>query len=515
MKNDTRTKNSTRNIICGSLDRISAILFPFIVRTIFIKVLGEEYLGLGSLYQSILQVINLVDLGFASAISAALYRPIAENDFEQVGGLLTLYDKLYKTISLIILAVGIIVMPFLKCFIGGEPPAGINIYVLWLIYLAQVVCSYFIFAYRVTLLAALQRSDISSLIAAVVRVIIGIIQIVLVVKVKDMILYAALNTFYTIVFNLICAYICKKNYQQYKKTGNINDEVKKQITKNISSLALQKIGNKLSLSVDSIVISSFLGLSIVAMYSNYYYVISAITSFIALIVSSITASIGNSIATESVEKNYRDFIKIFMLHGWIVGWCCTCFAVLFQDFMMLWMGKKMLFPFSVVVVLILRFYFEQIRRVALNYKDAIGLWTYDKWRPIVGCTVNVILNIIMVKYYGVIGVAISTIIDFVIVEMPWETAVLFKHYFKVSAKVYFGEFLKSILFTVLNCIITLLICFRLPIDGVAALAVKGCICLVVPNLLFVLEMKNDNNFVYAMDLLRKVVESIGVGRMKA
>lgn len=506
---DTRTKNSARNIICGFLDKASAIIFPFIVRTIFIKVLGEEYLGLGSLYQSILQVINLVDLGFASAISAALYRPIAEDDFKQIGMLLNLYDKLYKILSQVILVIGIIVMPFLKYFIGGEPPAGINIYILWLIYLAQTVFSYFIFAYRVTLLSAIQRSDISSLIATAVRTTISIVQIILVIYMHDMVVYAALNAFYTFMYNLICAYVCKKKYPQYRRGGYADKRTKKLITKNVSALALQKIGNKLSLSLDSIVISSFLGLSMVAVYSNYYYVISAIASFIALLVSSITASIGNSIATESVKKNYGDFMKIFMLHTWIVGWCCICFAVLFQDFMRLWMGEKLLLSFAVVMALIARFYFEQIRKVVLNYKDAIGLWAYDKWRPIIGCAVNIVLNVITVKYYGVIGVAVSTIIDFAIIELPWETAVLFKYYFKTSTKQYYGKLLKSFLYTAFNGALTLLICSRIPLESIMALVVKGCICLILPNLLYVLEMVRDSNFVYALDLLKKALNSIG------
>lgn len=511
---DTRTKNSARNIICGFLDKTSAIIFPFIVRTIFIKVLGEEYLGLGSLYQSILQVINLVDLGFASAVSAALYRPIAEDDFERIGVLLSLYDKIYKILSLAILAIGIIVTPFLRYFMDGVPPARINIYVLWLVYLAQVVFSYLIFAYRVTLLSAIQRSDISSIIATAVRTIISIVQIILVIRLHDMLVYAALNAFYTLMYNLICAYVCKKKYPQYRKCGHVDGGTKKQITKNVTALALQKIGNRLSLSLDSIVISSFLGLSMVAVYSNYYYVISAIASFIVLAVSSITASIGNSMATESVEKNYGDFMKIFMLHAWIVGWCCICFAVLFQDFMKLWMGEELMLSFAVVIALIARFYFEQIRKVVLNYKDAIGLWTHDKWRPIVGCGVNVVLNVILVKYYGVIGVAVSTVIDFAVIEMPWETAVLFKRYFKTSARPYYGELLKSFLLTVLNGLITLLICSWMPIEGFPALAVKGCACLVLPNLLYVLEMERDSDFVYAVDLLKKALNSIGLARVK-
>ena len=98
----SRTKNSLRNIGFGMINRVVSILFPFIVRTIFIKTLGEEYLGLNSLYSSVLQVLNLADLGFASAIVASMYKPIADNDVKKVSALMALYKKLYKVIGFFI-----------------------------------------------------------------------------------------------------------------------------------------------------------------------------------------------------------------------------------------------------------------------------------------------------------------------------------------------------------------------------------------------------------------------------
>lgn len=101
----SRIQNSLRNIMFGAVNRIVSILFPFIVRTIFIRFLGEEYLGLNSLYSSILQVLNLADLGFASAIVASMYKPIAEGNTDKVCALMNLYRKLYKMIGSIILII--------------------------------------------------------------------------------------------------------------------------------------------------------------------------------------------------------------------------------------------------------------------------------------------------------------------------------------------------------------------------------------------------------------------------
>ena len=150
----SRTKNSLRNIGFGMINRVVSILFPFIVRTIFIKTLGEEYLGLNSLYSSVLQVLNLADLGFASAIVASMYKPIADNDVKKVSALMALYKKLYKVIGFCILFAGLAITPFIGALINGEPPEGVNIYIVWLLYLANTVVSYLFFAYKVSVINA-------------------------------------------------------------------------------------------------------------------------------------------------------------------------------------------------------------------------------------------------------------------------------------------------------------------------------------------------------------------------
>lgn len=482
---NSRTQNSIRNIIFGAFNRFTSILFPFIIRTIFIKVLGEEYLGINSLFSSILQVLNLADLGFASAIIASMYKPIAENDVTTVSALLNLYRKIYKVIGGSIFVLGLILTPFIKIFINGTPPEEVNIYVLWLLYLTNTVVSYLFFAYKVSLLNALQRNDIVEKIGAVTRSFTSILQIVIVLTCKNIIIYVLLNVICSILYNVWCCIVCDKKYPQYVCKGTLNKEIEKTIYKNIGALAIQKIGSTVSLSLDAIIISAFLGLTTVAIYGNYYYIISAITSFVALVYAAITASIGNSIAIETPEKNYIDFKKMFFLNTWLIGWCCICFMCIFQDFMIVWMGKDLLFGMDIVFTLVLRFFFEQVRKIVLTYKDAAGMWYLDKWRPLVGCIVNLILNIALVKNVGVAGVAISTIVSYALVELPWETHVLFKHYFHKSEKEYYKIACCVIAKLGIAGIITYWMCRMVPFSGICAVIVKTGMCITIPNVMFI------------------------------
>ena len=114
---NTRIRNTTRNMIAGMIYRVINLLFPFIINTIIIKSLGVEYLGLSSLFVSILQMLSMTELGFGTALIFSLYEPIAKGDASKVSALLALYRKVYVVIGSIILVGGIVCLPLLPLFI--------------------------------------------------------------------------------------------------------------------------------------------------------------------------------------------------------------------------------------------------------------------------------------------------------------------------------------------------------------------------------------------------------------
>lgn len=510
----SRVDNAIRNMSFGALNRITSVIFPFIVRTVFIKTLGEEYLGLNSLFSSVLQVLNLADLGFASAIVASMYKPIAQGDTNRVCALLNLYKSIYRKIGLLILSVGVVLTPFIHHFINGEPPAGINIYLYWNIYLFNTVISYLFYAYEVSFLNAIQRNDIVELVGATTRILTSVVQIILVVVYNSFIMYVVMNTVCTIMYNYICHIVVKKKYPTYICRGIIDKESKKKIYNNVMALAIQKIGNTVSLSLDSIIISAFLGLTTVAIYGNYFYIISAITTFVMLLYTSSTAGIGNSIAIESIEKNYSDFKKFTIGNIWIAGWCSICFMCLFQDFMRVWMGEKLLFTIPVVLMLVLRFYVVQIRRVLLTYKDAAGMWIYDKWRPLVACEVNFFLNLYFVNRWGVFGIAFATIISYLCVEIPWETKVFFKHYFNKKSTEYYIILVTQTIKILIVGATTFTLCLIIPVSGILAIVVKLLVCIFVPNILFFVINYGNKEFyaayIYFSNILKKIFKRLGL-----
>lgn len=159
---DSRSKNAKRNIISGFIRKGQSIILQFLIRTIILYILGAKYLGLTSLFTSVLTVLSLMDLGFSNAIIFCMYKPVAENDKSSICAYLSYFKKIYFITGIVIMTVGIISMPILKFLIHSDLPGDINIYIIYLVYLFNTVCSYFLYAYKGALLDAFQRIDISN-----------------------------------------------------------------------------------------------------------------------------------------------------------------------------------------------------------------------------------------------------------------------------------------------------------------------------------------------------------------
>ena len=107
--NEGRLKNSLRNVIGALINKATAIIFPFVIRTIILYYLGTEYAGLSSLFTSVLQILSLSELGIGSAIVFSMYKPVAEGNTDEINALLKLYRKFYYIIGIFFIVIRFIV----------------------------------------------------------------------------------------------------------------------------------------------------------------------------------------------------------------------------------------------------------------------------------------------------------------------------------------------------------------------------------------------------------------------
>lgn len=236
-----RTENGIRNIFWGVISKFVMLFFPFIIRTILIKSLGADYLGLNSLFTSVLTVLNLAELGFSSAVVFNMYKPIAENDTDTVCALMAYYQKVYHIIGVCVTVVGVALIPFLPYLINGSYPQTINITVLYLLFLVNTSISYFLFAYKNCILSAYQREDVISKITIVLKIIMYAMQMAALLHFHNYYLYVIAMIISTIATNIVTAYYSDMIYPQYQCRGEISEEKRKDIRKNIQGLMVGKV----------------------------------------------------------------------------------------------------------------------------------------------------------------------------------------------------------------------------------------------------------------------------------
>ena len=496
-----RTDNAIRNITFGILYKVVSILLPFFIRTAMIYIMGSEYVGLGSLFTSILSFLSLAELGIGNALVFSMYAPIAEDDNKTICALLNLYRKIYRYVGIFILTVGLALMPFLKYLISSGYPTDINIYILYLIYLANTVISYLMFGYKQSLLVAFQRSDIISKRTMAVQVMQNAIQFCVLFLTRNYYLYIIFLPVFTAITNLFNLIIVNKMYPQFTPHGEINKELKTSIQKKVIALIGTKANATVLHASDNIVISAFLGLTMVGIYGNYYYIMNSIIGVMTIIYSSITAGLGNSLALESEEKNYADFKVLSFLNNWMVAFCSICLLCLYQPFMKLWVGSELMFSMRVVILLVAYFLMYQIRRIVLTYKDAAGIWWEDRFRPYVVMIVNLVFNVILVQVIGIEGVIISTILS-MLISIPWENYTVFKYIFHISSREYYIDTFRYIVIVILSALITYIACTWVQ-DGWIGLFLRSAICVLIPNSIFVFVFKNTEEFRRSKELVDK------------
>ena len=502
----SRTKNATRNIIWGITYKVSTLFLPFIVRTVMMYSLGSEYLGLSSLFTSVLNVLSLAELGVGSAMVYAMYKPIAENDTDTVCGLMNLYRKIYKIIGVIIIIAGLVIMPFLRNFISGEIPKDINIYTLFAIYLINTAGSYLLFAYQASVLNASQRNDIASKVNMFTGIAKNVFQIVILLLWRNYYGYVVLLPITSFAANVITAVCARRMYPEYTCRGEVEPNLIKEIRSKVMALFAVKITSVIYNSVDSIVISAFLGLVALAKYNNYYYIMNAIISIVTVVFTSITSSIGNSIVLESDKKNYKDYMNLSFINAWIVGWCTVCLFCLYQPFMKLWVGEDLMFGMGIVTCFCVYFYVFQLKSVQSAYKDAAGLWKEDMWRSYAANAFNLIMNIILVQIVGIYGIILSTILALTVVTYPWQTWMIHKKLFHCSMWMYLKKLGIYTIITFVACVITYWICKYVPGEGIINIAIRFIICMIIPNVIFLASTYRMIEFKETLKIVKKILK---------
>lgn len=485
-----RTQHTLRNSLWGLASRLVCVFAPFVIRTLIINELGANYLGLSGLYVSILQVLNMAELGISSAIVFSLYRPLAEKDKITVCALMALYKKLYRYIGLSILGVGLCVTPFLSSIIKSDVPDGINIYLLFLLYLANTSVSYLLYAYKSSLLTADQRSDIVNKILMAVMLLQYVMQIIVLIVFKNYYVYYILTPICTCLYNIYLSRIVDRKYPEYKPSGSLPEDIVKDLKQRVKGVLIGKICMVSRSAISGILLSAMMGLVTVAIYSNYFLIITSLSSFTTVFITAMSASVGNSMVTESKTKNYHDFQKFTFLYAWVTGVLSVCLLCLYQPFMLLWVGSELMLPFQLVIAFSVYYFIQTSGDIKSVYMNAKGLWWENRYRTILESIFNLVFSWVFIHWMGVLGAVIGPMLSLFIFNFGMSTTIMYKYCFPhFPLSDFFKQYLIYIIITATAGLFSVIIInsyAQYIVSDWLSLFTAGIVSVIVPNVLFIL-----------------------------
>ena len=320
-----RVVSSAKNIAGNFISNFICYILRFISRTVFIKTIGEYYLGINGLLSNVLSILSLAELGIGTAINFSLYKPLSENNQKKIVSLMKFYKVAYRVIALVVLGLGLAIFPFLDVFIKDNKGFD-NLNIIYLIFVLNMVLSY-LFSYKRTLANADQKAYKIAFYTTISTLIATIAQILVLIITKNYIIYLLIQTMFIVFENLLINSFINREYPYLNEieAEKLDKEELDQIKTNVKALVFHRLGETCVNSTDNIIISSFVGVTVVGIYSNYSMLMSMVQAFILIIFNNLVASFGNLIAEGDKKKNYEIFKTVNFLSFAIYFVATICF----------------------------------------------------------------------------------------------------------------------------------------------------------------------------------------------
>lgn len=505
MQENTRSKNAVLNILLGYIALIGIKIIALISQRIFLRYLSVDYLGINGLYENIMVILALPEIGIDTAFMYLLYEPIANRNKERTASLYQWFNKRYIIVSILVFIIGLLLIPFLHLFITSSFPTKdlVNYYILSLLNLM----TQYIMAPKVALLTAYQEQRYHKAIVFISTFLLRLFQIVVIKIWKNFYLYLLVTIFTNIISNILLEILCSKTHKEiYIDTNKIEINKKTIITKTKEALIYRTIST-LANGIDSILISSIVTIMALGIYSNYYVIICTAQEFIAIISLSLISGVGNLLNENSLEKQYGIFNTTNLFYQLIctIGLCG--FTLLTNQFITLWLGKELLFDSFTVFVISLNFYVANTMSPVVIFCEASGLFKNVKNTLLVQALISIVFSYVFGNMWGVSGIFVAKIISTLATTYWYEPKLLFKEIFNKSTCLYWKKQLKYYIISIVSFVACYLIINNIVSQTIMGFITKTLIVVGVVCLLFYLATRNTKEY-------RRIIELIKTGFYK-
>ena len=439
VETESRLNKSIMNVATGGFLQILTLLLNFVVRIVFVRVIGYSYLGISSLFTNILTVLSVADLGFGTSISISLYSALKQADKKHIAGIITYYRRVYFIIGISVFMAGIMLRPFVGYIVNTETPIP-NLELYFFIFLVNLVSTYFV-SYRHAIIKADQNNSVINTVQSSVLLGKSIIELIVIVAFPHFMEMQYVYTVYLIVMvastylsELWCAHLAKKMYPYAFVRSEIPKEEKTEISKNVRSLLLYKVCNAVNKSIDAILISVLVSTTILGKYSNYTLIIGVLMGFGCLVSRNAIASLGNYVLTESKEKQADMFYLISFVHIVIAAFFIVNYVGILQPFFHFVFGLDSTLSIATLVLTAVHIGFDLNYQVNELFRETTKMFRKIPYISAINLALNIVLSIVLGHFFGLEGIIAGTLIAYFLTSFWFETFALFKFHLQMSSK---------------------------------------------------------------------------------
>ena len=331
-----RSENSVKNSLAAIIGQAISLIFGFVTRIVFVRVLGEAYLGVNGVFYSVLSLLSLTELGLGSAITFALYRPLAEKDDEAVGRIMNLYALAYRIVAAVVMAIGLLLIPFLG-YLTREVPEVDNLLIIYLLFLVNSAASY-LFSYRRALICAAELDRRNSLNTSIFSIMQNALQLAVLLCFRSYIFYLAIQLAITVASNIEISHAAKRMFGFLGHVRGLPPpNERREIWKNVKAMFINRFGNVAVTGTDNLLIAS-IDVILVGLYSNYLLVLQTIQTILSQAITAVTASVGNLIA-DGGERSGEIYSDLILAVAWMYGFSAIALDCLMTPFIRLSFGE--------------------------------------------------------------------------------------------------------------------------------------------------------------------------------
>lgn len=466
MNGKSRTVKSIKNAQVALLFYFINLVLQFFSRKIFLVYLGNELLGLNTTAMTLLQFLNLAELGVGAAVAYSLYQPLASEDKNQVNEIVSVQGYLYNRIGLIVLSTSFLLMCCFPYFFAKAQVSLWYAYATFGVLLVSALAGYF-FNYRQIVLTSDQKEYKLNYAIQSIKVLKIVLQIIAIRYFSGGYIWWLILELIAIFITIICVnYVIRREYPWLMSNISLGRKLIKkypEITSKTKQLFFHKIAGYAVSQTSPLIIYGYTNLTLVAMYGNYMLIIMGVSALLGAVFNSMNAGIGNLVAEGNVLKIIQIFNELFSIRFLLS--CIACFVIykLTPAFILLWLGKDYILDNITLLLLVVIMFINLTRLTVDAYINAYGLFR-DTWAPIVETITNITMSITLGYYFGLHGILLGVLLSLTIIVVIWKPFFLYHYGFNENFKKYFLMYFNHILAAVITYFISKYIITFIPVN---------------------------------------------------